>query len=61
MNLTQYIFIYVIVITWLIGIFILAIKLDNHCQLYASGERTWFWYNNEEEHDNQETIVATNI
>ena len=59
MNLTQYIFIYVIVITWLIGLFILAIKLDNHCQLYASGERTWFWCPCPEEQD--DTVVAEEI
>ena len=59
MNLTQYIFIYVTVITWLIGLFILVIKLDNHCQLYASGQRTWFWFDCSEEQDN--TVLAEEI
>lgn len=59
MNLTQYIFIYVTVITWLIGLFILVIKLDNHCQLYASGQRTWFWCDCSEKQDN--TVLAEEI
>lgn len=59
MNQTQYIFTFIIVITWLIGFFILVIKLDEHCNLYATGRRSWFWCPSPEEQD--DTVVAEEI
>ena len=58
MKQTRDIFTYVMLITWCIGLFILAVKFDIHVQLYCSGRRKWFCCDNEEDERNHQEMTA---
>ena len=58
MKKTQDIFTYVMLFTWCIGLFILAVKFALHIQLYCSGRRKWFFCDNEEDEQNHQNINA---